>query len=149
MIERTYPPAPSYDVFVSYRQHEPDLSWVRGVLVPRLQADNLRVFIDYESFRLGVPIVKEMGRGVELSRYTVAVITPRYLESGFADLESVLAQHLGLEQKEHRLVPVLRETSAPWLGIRAVLGIDMSDDATFEIQAAKLCAHLHTDAGGR
>ena len=148
MIERTHPPAPSFDVFVSYRQQEPDLSWVRCVLVPRFKADNLSVFIDCESFRLGVPLVKEMGRGVESSRYTVAVITPRYLESGFTELESVLAQHVGLEQRKHRLVPVLREASAPWLGVRAVIGIDMSDDSTFETDAARLCAHLHTDTGG-
>ena len=86
----------AYDVFISYRQQDPDGAWVRGVLVERLRAAGLRVFVDYESFRLGAPLVLEMARGVEQSRYTLAVLSPAYLESNFTELENVLAEHLGL-----------------------------------------------------
>jgi hypothetical protein len=51
----------TYDVFISYRQQDPGGAWVRGVLVERLRAAGLRVFIDYESFRLGAPLVLESG----------------------------------------------------------------------------------------
>ena len=44
-----------YDVFVSYRHQDPDGPWVRGVLV------------DVDGFRLGMPLVLEMARGVERS----------------------------------------------------------------------------------
>jgi len=134
-----------YDVFVSYRQVEPDLSWVHDVLVPRLKADRLHVFLDSESFRLAAPLITEMARGVEVSRHTIAVITAGYLESGYTDLETVLAQHLSLEERRWRFLPVLRESVRPRLGIRAVLGLDMTDDARFEAQAVRLCAHLHSD----
>ena len=60
----------AFDVFVSYRQREPDLSWVRKKLVPRLEAEGLRVFVDYKHFKLGAPLVLEMARGVETARYT-------------------------------------------------------------------------------
>src|SRR5690606_11438695 len=81
------PPADTfeYDVFISYRHLEPDRSWVRRELVPRLDEAGLRVCIDVRSFRLGHPIVTEMGRAIEESRYTVAVLTPAFTQSGFTE----------------------------------------------------------------
>ena len=88
-----------YDVFVSYRHADPDGGWVRGRLVPRLRADGLAVCIDVDTFRLGAPLVLEMERAVQASRYTLAVLSPRYLQSGFTELENVLAEHLGLDDR--------------------------------------------------
>ena len=58
----------SYDLFVNYRNQDPDRSWVRDTLLPRLRAEGLKVRIDYESFRAGAPLVLEMARAVEWSR---------------------------------------------------------------------------------
>jgi hypothetical protein len=136
-----------YDVFVSYRRAEPDRGWVHGRLVPRLRADGLLVCIDDDSFRLGAPLVLEMERAVQASRYTLAVITPRYLASNFTELENVLAEHLGLERTERRLVAVMRELTRPRLSMRARLNLDMTDDAEFEATAARLCAQLRRYPG--
>jgi hypothetical protein len=122
----------AYDVFVSYRQREPDLSWVRKKLVPRLEAEGLRVFVDYKHFKLGAPLVLEMARGVESSRYTLAVLSPKYLESNFTELENVLAEHLGLENSERRLIAVMIEACKPRLGMRARLWLSMQTDAEFD-----------------
>ena len=71
-------PPPSYDVFLSYRHWPPESAWVRGYLAQRLRAAGLRVLVDIDSFfRLGAPIVTEMARAVEESRFTVAVSLPR------------------------------------------------------------------------
>jgi hypothetical protein len=117
-----------WDVFVSYRHQDPDGPWVREVLVERLRAAGLAVFVDVDSFRLGMPLVLEMARGVEQSRYTLAVLSPAYLASNFTELESVLAEHLGLEASQRRLLAVLREPCRPRLGIRARLWLDMTTD---------------------
>ncbi len=61
-----------YDAFISYRHREPDKSWVRETLVPRLEGAGLRVCVDYRCFRLGAPVIREMERAVEESCYTVA-----------------------------------------------------------------------------
>lgn len=141
-------PAPrdafAYDVFVSYRQLDPDLGWVRTVLVPRLKAADLAVFVDYESFQLGRPLVTELARGVEVSRYTIAVLTPRYLDSGYTDLEGVLAEQLGIEQSRRRFIPIFREPCSPRLGIRAVLGLNLTDDAVVCAELDRLCTYLKT-----
>ena len=132
----------SRDVFVSYRQQEPDKSWVRKVLVPGLEQRGLRVLIDYRDFRLGPPLVELMAQAVEQSRYTLAVLTPAYLASNFTNLENVLAEHLGLENSQNRLVAVMRETCQPRLGMRARLWLDMTDDEELDDNLARLAKEL-------
>ena len=131
-----------YDVFISYRHHDPDQTWVRSRLVPQLGLEGLRVCLDVESFRLGAPLVLEMGRAVESSTYTVAVLTPAYLDSTFTELESVLAEHLGLEERERRLIVIMREFTRPRLGMRARTWCDMRHDSTFEHDVTTLCRQL-------
>lgn len=132
----------TYDVFISYRQREPDKSWVRKVLVPGLEQKGLRVLIDYRDFRLGPPLVELMAEAVEQSRYTLAVLTPAYLVSNFTNLENVLAEHLGLENSQNRLVAVMREECQPRLGMRARLWLDMTDDDELEVNLTRLASEL-------
>jgi hypothetical protein len=132
----------AYDVFVSYRQQDPDGPWVRGVLIEHLHAEGFRVFVDYESFRLGAPLVLEMARGVEQSRYTLAVLSPAYLASNFAELENVLAEHLGLELSQRRLLAVRRVQCKPRLGMRARLWLDMTSDEEVDRNLPRLVAAL-------
>jgi hypothetical protein len=142
------PPAPEsvpppgdgyvYDVFLSYRQQEPDKTWVRKTLLPRLKAEGLKVFIDYVDFQLGAPIVTEMERAVVQSRYTIGVLSPNYLSSNFTDLESILAEHIGLEQSQRRFIGLLREPCKPRLGIRARYYLDMTDETEFDAAVARL-----------
>jgi hypothetical protein len=143
------PPADryAYDVFLSYRAQEPDRSWVRKTLRPTLEAGGLRVCIDHRDFRMGEPLLLELERAVEQSRYTLAVLTPGYLESGFAELESVLAQHLGLEAGQRRLLTVIRASCRPRLGMRAQLALDMTDDDEFAENLARLSYELRRSPG--
>jgi len=140
------PPLPAdefvYDVFLSYRHQEPDKSWVRRTLLPRLEAEGLQACVDYRDFRLGAPLVLEMARAVEQSRYTLAVLSPVYSTSNFADLENILAEHLGLEKGQRRLLTVMHQKCTPRLGIRSRMWLDMTDDAEFEINLARLVYEL-------
>jgi hypothetical protein len=133
-----------YDAFLSYRHLEPDRSWVRGTLERHLVDAGLRVFIDYRCFRLGAPLVLEMARAVEQSRYTVAVLTPAYLTSNYTELENVLAEHLGLEESQRRLLLLLREPCRPRLGLRARLQLDVTGDDPRE-QLDRLVDELRRD----
>ena len=136
-----------WDVFVSYRHQEPDGPWVREVLVERLRAAGLRVLVDVDGFRLGAPLVLEMARGVEESRYTLAVLSPAYLAGNFTELESVLAEHLGLEASERRLLAVMREPCRPRLGIRARLWLDMTSDEEVDRNLSRLVDELRAPPG--
>ena len=131
-----------YDVFISYRQQEPDKTWVYETLLPRLKIEGLRVCIDQQCFRLGAPLVKEMERAVKQSRYTLAVLSPAYLTSNFTELETVLAEHLGLEQSQRRLLAIMHESCRPRLGLRARLWLDMTNDNEFERNIQHLVSEL-------
>jgi hypothetical protein len=131
-----------YDVFISYRQQEPDKSWVRNILLPSLKNEGLRICIDFECFRLGALLIKEMERAVLQSRYTLAVLSPAYLDSNFTELENILAEHLGLEKSQRRLLAILHEQCTPRLGMRARLWLDMTNDAEFSTNLTRLVYEL-------
>lgn len=131
-----------YDAFISYRHQEPIRTWVRNVLIPRLEAGGLRVCVDYRDFRLGEMLVPAMERAVEKSRYTLAILSPAYLTSNFTELENILAEHLGLEEGQRRLLVVMREQCTPRLGMRARLWLDMTNDGEFEVNVAGLITEL-------
>jgi hypothetical protein len=131
-----------YDAFLSYRDQEPDRTWVRKTLLPQLKAARLKVFIDYMDFRLGAPVVKEIERAVTTSRYTVGVLSPAYLQNNFNDLESTLAEYLGVEQSQRRFVGLMRERCKPRLGIRARYYLDMTDPEEFTPGVDRLVGQL-------
>jgi hypothetical protein len=131
-----------YDVFLSYRQHEPDKTWTQNVLLPRLKSAGLRVCIDIDCFRLGAYVITEMENAVQNSRYTLAVLSPAYLVSNFAELENVMAEHLGLELSQRRLLAVMRERCKPRLGMRARLWLDMQDARELEANITRLVAEV-------
>jgi hypothetical protein len=132
----------AYDVFISYRQKEPDKSWVRNFLVPRLQTAGIQVCIDFLSFRLGSSLLLEMTRAVEQSRYTLAIVSPSYLTSNFAELENIMAEHLGLETKQPRLIVIMREECVPRLSIRMRLCLDMTDEDRIDEEILHLISLL-------
>src|SRR5215216_6073242 len=136
----------TYDTFVSYRHQEPDKTWVRRTFIPALEAAGLRVCVDHRDFRLGAPLVMEMARAVEQSRTTVAVLSPAYLEGRFAELENVLAEHLGLEERTVRLIYVVREPCEPPLRMRARLRLDLTTEEEIADGVPRLIAELREPA---
>jgi len=133
-----------FDVFISYRQQEPDISWVREKLLPRLETEGVRVFIDYREFKLGKTVLEEMQRGIRQSRYTLVVATSAYLKSEFTHFENVIAELSELnEGQDDRLIVISREScKLPSLTLRSHLFMDMSDDTAFESNCKKLRSTL-------
>jgi hypothetical protein len=135
-----------HDVFVSYRQGDPDRSLVRERLVPALKVHGFNVCVDYESFRIGRPLVLQMERAVVSSRYSVAILSQRYLDSAFTEFERVLARQLSLETREARLLAVRIEAGlVPPLDFRAHLWIEMTEDFGHAVE--QLVAELRRDPG--
>lgn len=131
-----------FDVFVSYRQRSPDQEWVRGLLCTALRAAGLKVFIDVDDFRLGEPVIEEMARGVDNSAFTLAVVTPAYLQSSFTEFENLLSQHLGLEGSGQRLIVLMRETCELPLRLRYKLWLSMTDETEVSNNLPRLLAAL-------
>jgi tetratricopeptide (TPR) repeat protein len=94
-----------YDAFLSYRHIEPDKTQARELLHD-LEAVGYKVAIDERDFGANLPVLQEMERCVEQSRFTVALITSRYLESGFIEQERLLAIFQDLEDSARRFIPL-------------------------------------------
>jgi hypothetical protein len=130
------------DVFLSYRDQEPDRSWTRKVLLPRLEAHGVRAYIDFRDFRLGLPRLKATEEAVKASRYTLSVLTPAYLDSQLAELGSILARFLGAETNQSRWLGVFREPSNLGLDMRSRMLLDMTDDSYFDENITRLAYEL-------
>jgi hypothetical protein len=143
-----------YDVFISYRSKESDkqlqvfsdkpyadAKWVRKTLIPHLESQGLKVYVDFR-FPLGHYFINCMEDAIQQSRYTVLVLSSAYLESTYTEFQNIAAQQLGLEQKQPRLIPLMREECQPRLGLRTLFFLDMMDDDEFEENVERLVYQL-------
>jgi len=137
------PPADGYahDAYISFGKDKLDKTWSRRTFLPALKAAGLNV-VSEDDFALGAPLINEMERAVVQSRYTIGVLTPRSLSDNFAELNSILARHLGLEKSQRRFIGVMRERCKPRLSVRALYYLDMTDDDELDINVARLVAQL-------
>jgi hypothetical protein len=114
-----------YDVFVSYRWVEPDLSWVRNELVPALHSAGLKVCLDVEDFVPGRDLILEMSRAGNESRRAICVLSPDYFEGErMVNFESLMARRRNPSGVGSQLIPlILRSCTVPeWL--RGLIPID-------------------------
>jgi hypothetical protein len=156
----TLPPTSSspddyqYDVFISYRSKESDkqlqvfsdksytdVKWVRKTLIPYLESQGLKVSVDFR-FPLGHYFINCMEKAIQQSRYTVLIISPAYLESTYTEFQNIAAQQLGLEQRQPRLISLMREECQPRLGLRTLFFLDMTDEDEFEMNIERLVYQL-------
>jgi len=129
-----------YDVFISYSSRDQD--WVRGELLTRIEQAGLRAFIDFRDFTPGAPSINECERGVEKCRKTLIVLTPDYRKSGWAEIESVMAQTRDPANKKRRLIPLLKVECKKPRRIGALTHIDFTDGADLELAWRQLLTAL-------
>ena len=79
------------------------------------------VYINPEIFLL------EMERCIRESRFTVAVISPRYLESGNALEEAIISKVLDMGDRKRRLIPLVIEAVAMPAWLYGIVGINWTN----------------------
>ncbi|MEZ4662817.1 MAG: TIR domain-containing protein [Caldilineaceae bacterium] len=129
MTAPTNPPF-AYDVFLSYSHA--NNAWVRGELLPQLDAAGLKTFIDFRDFDLGAPSITEMERGVLTSRQTLLVLTPAYIASDWTTFEALMLQTLDPVNRARRLIPLLKERCELPPRIGMLNYVDFTDPATYD-----------------
>ena len=112
-----------YDVFVSYRHDGVDRNFATQ-LVAALEADGYRVAIDERDFPANASFLQEMERCVRESRFTVAVISSRYLESGNCQEEAIICKVLDMGDRKRRLIPLVIEPVPMPAWLYGIVGID-------------------------
>ncbi len=121
------PPAPGavfrYDVFISYRHGGRDGVFARELL-SALEGAGYAVAIDERDFPANASFLQEMERCIRESRYTVAVISPRYLGSGHCEEEAIVCKVLDMGDRRRRLIPLIIETVPLPAWLFGIVGID-------------------------
>ena len=112
-----------YDVFISYRHGGADTDVARELL-EQLDRAGYKVAIDERDFAANASFLMEMERCIRESRFTLAIVSPRYLESGNCEEEAIVCRVLDLGDRKRRLIPfVIQPVEMPaWL--YTIVGID-------------------------
>ena len=129
-----------YDVFVSYSHT--DQAWVHNELLPRLEAAGLKVIIDDRDFEIGVPSLVNMERAVETSRHTLIVLTPAWIQSEWAEFESLLVVTADPAARRRKLIPLLLKPCALPSRISILTYADFTDLAKREGEITRLLGAL-------
>ena len=112
-----------YDVFLSYRHDGADMTFARQLL-DTLEASGYRVAIDERDFPANASFLLEMERCVRQSRFTVAVISSRYLSSDNCQEEAIICKVLDMGDRRRRLIPLVIEPVSMPAWLYGIVGID-------------------------
>ena len=121
-------PTLRYDVFVSYRHGGRDGDFA-GELLVALERAGYIVAIDERDFPANASFLQEMERCIRESRFTVSIISPRYLDSGNCEEEAILCKVLDMNDRRRRLIPMVIESVAMPAWLFGIVGIDCTKPA--------------------
>jgi hypothetical protein len=133
-----------YDAFISYRHCEPDCSFAFD-LYRDLKDAGFNVAIDDADFRPEKDFLKEIERCVKTSRYTLAVLSPRYIESGNTEEEAVMTRVLSMQERQERLIPLKIEEVEMPMWMFGIVGLDFTGKKTLIPPMEKLKSSLSRD----
>jgi hypothetical protein len=114
-----------YDAFISYRHQEPDRGFARRLLKD-LEHEGYKVAIDERDFRSEAAFLNEMERCIKESRFTLCIVSPRYLKSENCDEEAVICKVLDMSERIRRLLPLTIEKAETPIWMYGIVGIDFT-----------------------
>jgi formylglycine-generating enzyme required for sulfatase activity len=124
---------PELDLFIVHA--EADADFVREHLLPALELPRDRVLL-VDELPLGGLVLAEIDHGVSRSRYTVAVLSPAYLEDRWADFGVELASHVS--RRDARVIPLrLADCELP-VRLDARVALDFRDRDRWAWETARL-----------
>lgn len=133
-----------FDAFISYRHQAPDNHFARDTLAS-LEKVGFKVAIDERDFSPNATFLEEMERCVRESAFTLAVVSPRYFESGNTEEEAVICKVLGMQERRRRLIPLVIEKAHTPVWLFGIVGIDFTARKPFINPLDKLKAALRPD----
>src|SRR5665213_1616518 len=124
------------NVFLSHSSR--DKPFVRE-LYRRLRRDGVNCFFDEESIEWGANFVRSLEQGIDECEFFVAVLSPDFVQSRWVELERTSAMADDPAALKRKIRPLLlRPCDVPRF-LRPVQCIDVSDQAQFEKNYAKIC----------
>jgi hypothetical protein len=119
-----------YDAFLSYRHQEPDKAFA-WKLARDLEAAGYRIALDARDFSPQATFLEEMERCIKQSRFTLAVSSPRYFQSGNTNEEAIITKVLDMDERRRRLIPLKIEATEMPFWMHNIVGIDFTEQQPF------------------
>jgi tetratricopeptide (TPR) repeat protein len=129
--------AQAADFFVSYTSK--DRAWAEWIAW-QLEAEGYQVVVEAWDFRPGRDFVQQMHQVVEEAKRTIAVLSPAYLNSGFAGTEWQAVFAKDPTGERGLLLPVRVEEVEPPGLLRTRIYVDLVGKNTADARAALLAA---------
>ena len=115
-----------YDVFITYRAGA-DFAYANA-LYDIFKRCEVKPALDCYDFSPAETFLDEMARCVSESRYTIALITPRYTTSQFTQEESIMQKILDNREKKRRLIVTYAEDHPAPLWMQSLVGVRLFRD---------------------
>jgi hypothetical protein len=119
-----------YDAFISYRRSEPDRTFAFD-LVRKLEAVGFSIALDERDFSPQATFLEEMERCIKESRFTLAVSSPRYFQSGNTQEEAIICKVLDMNDRKRRLIPLKLEATEMPVWLYNIVGVDFTSNQAF------------------
>ncbi len=124
-----HPPRPRYDVFISYRHGGRD-EQVAGELLDALEAEGYAVAFDARDFPANESFLAEMERCIRQSRFTLALVSQRYLQSGNCEEEAMICKVLDMSERRRRLIPLYLEDVEVPIWLHGIVGLRLDGSSS-------------------
>lgn len=111
-----------YDVFLSYRHGGRDGQMAMDLL-EALEGEGYAVAIDVRDFPANAHFLEEMERCIRQSRFTLAVLSERYLQSGHCQEEALICKVLDMGQRRRRMIPLYIDAVEVPIWLHGIVGI--------------------------
>jgi hypothetical protein len=111
-----------YDVFISYRHGDRDEQFAIELL-DALEAEGYAVAFDARDFPANESFLAEMERCIRQSRFTLALVSQRYLQSGNCEEEAMICKVLDMSERRRRLIPLYLEDVDVPIWMHGIVGI--------------------------
>ncbi|MEM1367226.1 MAG: toll/interleukin-1 receptor domain-containing protein [Cyanobacteria bacterium P01_H01_bin.15] len=97
----------SYDVFIAHSAQDRD--WVKQVFIPRLEAWEIKVCVDFRDFKSGLQPLHNQLRATHLSRKTLIVWTENFLKHEWRDFQALFLESKVIANSHQKFILLLKE----------------------------------------
>lgn len=130
-------------IFISYSSQDSD--WVRNWFLSGLENHDLKTHIDFRDFEVGVPSLTNMERAIDKCAKTILVLTPSWVKSDFANLESIMLQTEDPLNKQKKFLPLLLKACDIPRRLKPFTYADFQDARFHQTQLENLIKQIKKD----
>ncbi|NQU86889.1 MAG: toll/interleukin-1 receptor domain-containing protein [Mariniphaga sp.] len=130
-------------VFISYSHKNKE--WVRNYLLTNLEKNGIPCHIDFRDFEIGKVSLLCMEEAVEKCDRTVLVYTPNWVNSEFAQFESVMLQTDSPLNLNKKILPLLLEECDIPKRLKILNYADLKDKTDWDTQLDRVIKQIKKD----